>query len=99
MHTFNARCFQEIAQMTYPNAEPVETYRGIEIKRTAGVLGFPVSVDQAFCFTTRYRAEDDAPILTMCRTVEQCRVEIDEELDDGKDYERAESSTFEGERT
>ncbi len=85
--------------MTYPNAEPVETYRGIEIKRTADVLGFTVRAEDTFCFTTRYRAEDSAPILTMCRTVEQCRIEIDEELDDGKDYERAEPSTFEGERT
>lgn len=58
------------------------TYRGIEIRHTSDVVGFNVSARDKFCFTVQYRSDDDGPILTMCPTVEDCRLEIDEYFED-----------------
>jgi hypothetical protein len=62
----------------------VETYRGIEISRFEDVMGLhPYRKEDALCFVTRYRKEDDAPILSFAPTIEQARDEIDWELGEG----------------
>lgn len=60
----------------------VETYRGIEIERTADVLGFVPSFRDGFCISVREREEDSAPMIDMFSTVEAAREAIDEHLDD-----------------
>lgn len=60
----------------------VETYRGVAIERTAEVLGFHLGEQDQFCFVSRYRAEDDAPVLDTHPSVEACRAAIDEIADE-----------------
>lgn len=61
---------------------PVEIYRGVEIERTADVIGFAPSFRDRFCISVREREEDSAPMIDMFQTVELARAAIDELLEE-----------------